>query len=265
MIHIVIPVREESAQLDETLASIEAYQNDTEYEVKVLKDKTINVSEARQIALEDDLIGDHILYMDDDSLIIHDHWLDNMLEVLQANKNCAAVFAGEWWGTMPKVPIVPVPNDCQVEIGPAACMLIDRSRLTPFIKWDQHIGLRNTWLGGDFEEVDFCYRIKQEGLCCMRATKSLFHHAGTKTTLAEFCQTDRAKTVEIMTYLLQFKYRSTDTAYDEDYFKDLRYVKAREENMDMLAAGSSLRMCYDRVVARNGLQNRAFIKRHGLI
>ena len=68
-----------------------------------------------------------------------------------------------------------------------------------------------------------------------------------------------------MTYLLQFKYRSTDTAYDEDYFEDLRYVKAREDNMDMLATGSSLRICYDRVIARNGLQSRAFIKRHGLI
>jgi len=263
MIHIVIPVRQESTQLDATLATIENHSNEIDYEVKIIKDSTINVSEARQQALEDESLSDRILYMDDDSLIIHDNWIDNMVAVMDANPNAAAVFAGEWWGTMPQTPIVPVPGDVEVEIGPAACMLIDRSRLTPFIHWDQNIGLRNTWLGGDFEEVDFCYRIRHEGLCCMRSTKTLFHHAGEKTNLGAFSLTDRGKTVQIMRWFLERKYNTV--AEDEDYFKHLRYVKASDENMDMLAPGESLRTCYSHVVDYHGLQERPFVKRHGLI
>lgn len=265
MIDIVIPVRDETEQLNITLESIESFTNMTPFNVHIIKDNTVNVSEARQRALEDDTLGDYILYMDDDAEIIHDYWLDYMLEVLQANEKCAVVFAGEWWGTMDRVPIIPVKNNVIVPYGPAACMLIDRRKLTPFMSWDLNIGLKNTWLGGDFEEVDFCYRVQQEGFTCMRATKSLFHHTGGKTTLAEFTRTDRYKTVQIMRYLLELKYHSPTTAVDDDYFKGLRYVKARDDNMDMLAAGQSLRHCYSHVVARNGLQNRRFIRRAGLI
>jgi len=260
MIDIVIPVQQDSQNLEITVKSIEA--NTKDYELHIIKDSTINVSEARQRAM-DTLKNRYLLFMDDDSIILDPNWLANMLATMNEHPDAGIVFAGEWWGTEPKTEIIPIKNDIKVEYGPAACMLIDKSKLTSYVRWDQYIGLRNHWLGGDFEEVDFCYRVRHIGLKCYQCTKALFHHAGDKTTLRAFQSTDRSKTARIMQILLDKKYMKAPE--DENYFQGLQYVHASPTDMNMLGPTSSLRECYFRVINRNGLsQNRQF--RHwGLI
>jgi len=261
MIDIVIPIQEDTKHLELTVASVQKYT--TDYKLHIIKDKTINVSEARQQALDNPEIGPYLIYLDDDTIILYPKWSDYMLETMQKHPDAGAVFAGEWWGTEPEVIIQPREHDTIINYGPAACMLIDKRKLTPFTHWDQKIGLRNHWLGGDFEEVDFCYRLRHIGLRCYRCTSTCFHHAGDKTTMEAFQVTDRAKTARTMSILIHYKYHKFPT--DEDFFKDLQYIRASDDDMNMMAPDTSLRRCYHKVIGKYNLQHLRPFRQNGLI
>jgi len=216
--------------------------------------------------MRDERLGDRICFLDYDSEMCHDGWLDAMVECLEEHDDAGAVFAGEWWGTEARTRIVPIEGDRLVEPGngtPAACMLIDRTRLDRgYHLWDEYIGLRNGWLGGDFEEVDFCHRLQATGLQLYTATKALFHHTGGKTTYADFCHKDRHVSTKVMRMLLSYKYACAPK--DEDYFKRMKYVKADPNDDDMLAAGSSFRDAYRDVLISTGLKDHGSLKRMGI-
>lgn len=264
-VDIVIPVQSFSNQLDRTLELLGKFKNETAVEVHVIERPDLNVSEARQLILDDEKYDDFVCYLDDDSEMIHDGWLDEMVKTMSLHDDCGCVFGGEWWGTQER-PIVEI--DYNVQVGPesggtpAACMLISKQRLTANCVWDQNIGLRSGWLGGDFEEVDFAYRLVSEGIKMYRSTGTTFHHTGGKTSLFDFCKTDRANCVAAMRVFLEYRYISR--AWSDDYFKGLKYVKADPNDDCMLAAGYSLRECYKEVIQRNGFSRHPFFIRYGL-
>jgi hypothetical protein len=144
-------------------------------------------------------------------------------------------------------------------------MLIDKERLTPYHHWDQNIGLRNGWLGGDFEEVDFVYRLMQTGLKSLRATNTIFHHTGGKTSFRAWGGKDRCVCICTMRTLLGYKYSRESSALDEDYFKGLKYVKADPNDDCMLAPGYTLRDCYRDVITRAGLSKHPQFTMVGLV
>jgi len=259
MIDLVIPVEQDSEQLSRTIASIEQYTMHP-YKLHIIKQPDLNVSEARQLAY-DTLDSQYICYLDYDSEMIQTGWLGELFKSIRADETAGAVFGGEWWGTDNK----PFQDgqDHQVSRGPAACMLLDKQRIPSSVKWDTKIGLRNGWLGGDFEEVDYGYRLMAAGLKLIRCGNMLFHHTGGKRTILDFAQTDRFKTVNIMELLLAYKYRKAPD--DEDWFKGLEYVKASSADDCMLAGGSNLRECYKNVIARNGLAYVTSFRRLGVI
>jgi len=282
-IEIVIPVQRESAQLDLCLRLL--VEHTRNFKLSVVEEPGLNVSEARQMALDEIVTRDLVCFLDDDSEMIMDGWLDMMHRVLFEQKDAGAVFCGEWWGTDDPPAINPTadapahnhlyrlfnaavfPGGCEpfveVEKGPAACMLIDRRRIPPGLRWNADIGLRSGWLGGDFEEVEYCQRLRVAGLRLYRATRTLFHHTGGKRTMKDFVFTDRFKTVNIMQLLL--RYRAEKAPEDEDWFKGLQYVKARDDDDLMLEPGQSLRTCYRDVVCRNGLQYVRAFNKMGLV
>lgn len=260
-IEIVIPVQGDSEQLSRAIALIEKHT--TNYRLHIVKEPSLNVSEARQKAMDEIVKGDLVCFLDDDSEMIMDGWLDEMFLTLDAKPDAGAVFGGEWWGTQDATPICPVVGDVPISYGPAACMLIDRRRIPAGVMWDTNIGLRSGWLGGDFEEVEYCFNLRHHGLNLYRATKTLFHHTGGRTTLDDWCKTDRQKAIIIMKLLLDYKYAKAPE--DRDWFKGLQYVKADPANDCMLAPGSSLRECYREVIRRNGLEKFKRFQRMGLI
>lgn len=260
-IALVIPIQRHTEQLDRTLNSIEKHTNN--YRIVLVEEPTLNVSEARQQAW-DALSGTrYICWLDDDSEMVHDGWLDEMFKTLEANHDAGAVFGGEWWGTEQRTPIVPVTGETEIAYGPAACMLMDRRRIPTSVRWDSNIGLRSGWLGGDFEEVDYCYRLRREGMRLVRCTRALFHHTGGRTTLRDFGHSDRARTVRAMQMLLDYKYVKAPD--DDDWFAGLEYVKADPDDDTMLAPGASLRDCYANVIRRNGLAYVKGFQRMGLV
>jgi hypothetical protein len=240
MLDIVIPIQRESAQLDKAIDALEKYTDN--YNLILLKDSTVNVSDARQKALDEVVKSRYVCFLDDDSEMMHKGWLDNMLSMLKEKKDAGAVFACEKWG---EEDIYTMGGGGQVEYGPAACMLIDRERIPEDVRWDSTIGLNNGWLGGDFEEVDYCYQLRHKGLKLYRCGDASFHHTGGRTTLKKFRGTDRQKTVATMSILLNYKY--VKAPEDKDWFDGLKYIKANVNDDNMLAGGS-LRECYSQGV-----------------
>lgn len=270
MIDIVMPIQRQTEQFERTMATLDKFHNQVETRLRVIERPDINVSECRQLALDDTSFSRYICYIDDDSEMVMDGWLDYMYQLLTSDESIGAVFGGEWWGTEEPPKIVNDEPGFVVAPGkgggtPAACMLIDKDRLTPYHHWDLNIGLRNGWLGGDFEEVDFVYRLMQTGLKCLRATNTIFHHTGGKSTYIAWGHKDRAVCVQTMRTLLAYKYRFEASAVDDDYFKGLKYVKADVNDDCMLAPGYTLRECYKEVIIRAGLEKHPQFTMSGLI
>ncbi len=265
-IDIIIPVQRETAQLERTVDLISHHT--ANYRLTVLTEPGLNVSEARQKALDEVAVADVVCFLDDDSEMVMDGWLERMYAVLSENADAGAVFGGEWWGSDDAPEISAEATDgrepcCEVDRGPAACMLLDRRRLVPGVEWDRNIGLRSGWLGGDFEEVDYCHRLRRAGLRLLRATGTLFHHTGGKRAMRDFRRTDRFRSVNAMELLLRYKYAKAPD--DDDWFSGLTYVRARDDDDCLLAPGQSLAGCYAEVIRRNGLTHVRSFSRMGLI
>lgn len=270
MIDIVMPIQRQTEQFERTLSTLEQFSNVVDTRLRVIERADFNVSEARQLALDDPSYSRYICYIDDDSEMVMDGWLDNMFEILQSDESIGAVFGGEWWGEEARPQEIIIPGGRDVKPGcefgtPAACMLIDKERLTDYHHWDFNIGLRNGWLGGDFEEVDFAYRLLQTGLKLKQATNTVFHHTGGKKKYRDWTSKDRAVCTCTMTTLLMYKYRFGKAAEEEDFFKGLNYVKADPNDDCMLAPGYSFRECYRDVITNAGLAKHPQFVRAGLV
>lgn len=259
-VDIVIPVQADSDKLAKTVALVE--QNTADYRLHIVKEPDLNVSEARQKAMNEIVKGDLVCFLDDDAEMVSPGWLPEMLGILEAKPDAGAVFQIERWGTEQYVPAA-IEETGEIAYGPAACMLMDRRRLSPKIQWDQKIGLRSGWLGGDFEEVDYCHQIRASGLKLYRTSRSVFNHTGGRTTLEAFSRTDRYRTVCAMQILLDYKYRKAPD--DGDWFKGLKYVPADPNNDLNLAPGASLHDCYREVILRNGLGHVPMFRKAGLV
>jgi hypothetical protein len=141
-------------------------------------------------------------------------------------------------------------------------MLVDTERIGDVL-WDVHMGLRNGWLGPDFEEVQYCYDLRATGMKLYRAQQTLFHHVE-RTTNADFGQTDRAKVISVIRNLLE--YRHAKAPDDRDFFKGLRPVKASDGDDRTFSPGvvNPLRTIFRPVMVRNGLHRLAVMRRCGV-
>lgn len=264
-IPIVIPVPRESAELQAVIDAISAHT--TGYRLHVQVDPGLNVSECRQAAM-DDISGRYICFMDDDAHQLNDGWLDEMYAVLMAAPDAVVVYGGEQWGTDPAPALVdPTPETPweRVGFGPAACMLIDRTRLPLSVKWCVPLGLANGWLGGDFEEVDYANQITAQGGKLYRATRTLFSHQGGKTSAAAFQGTDRSLVIGTIRCLLQL--RGYDQAADPDWWSELRRVPASPADDCAFSPSvvNPMRVIFRDTVLRNGLSRFPMFKRMGIM
>lgn len=262
MITIALPIEQHSRQLDITLQKLQLTK--APYQLDIELDSTINVAEARQ-KLMDRCKTQYICFIDFDTEIIEADWLEKCLQTMQRT-GAWAVFPHEIWGTSGlivgrKYDPQPMDQDYPIQFGPAACMLVDVMKCQQ-LKWDTRIGLRNGWLGGDVEEVDYCRRIYKAGGVIYRCHGTAFHHTGGKTDMNKYCGTDRGKTAAIMLQLLDYKYRLCPD--NEDFFKALQYIKAKDTN-DLMAETGHLRECYHDVIVANGLTKDAGFRQRGLV
>jgi len=265
-IELVIPIQYETPKLEKTVKLLE--QNTKNYKLTIVKAPDLNVSEARASVMKHD--SDLICFLDDDSELITPDWLDKMYDVLQVNHNAAVVFGNEWWDEEPCPKVTgqkiisprgyPIEPMKEVPYGPAACMLIDKTKLKPEVQWDKYIGLRSGWLGGDMEEVDYCFKINQ--LTCSTlvvALNAVFHHTGGKGTFKNFWSTDRSKSAHLMKHLIQRKYGTMHTN-DNEFFKSLKYIKARDDNDLYVASGQKLKDAYYDLLKEHGMLNDNLVK-----
>jgi glycosyltransferase involved in cell wall biosynthesis len=258
--HIVIPVEQESDQLDKTVSLVE--QNTSDYVLHIYNEPELNSCSCRQKAM-DDLSGEVICFLDYDSEMDTPGWLPRMESILKENDDAGAVFGAEIWGSegldFYKNSVSPLG---QVDMGPAACMMIDTRRVGG-VKWDDYIGLRNGWLGGDSDEYDFCIKIKSLGYNLYYSPESRFTHTGGRGTMEQFSHTDRSKTASITRFLIAEKH--INCPEDDDFFRGIKYVKAHDNNDCMIAPDSSLASCYYEVFRKNGLMSHPFAKKFGII
>lgn len=256
MYTIAIPAERDTDLLNRVIDSVNQYE--PQAKLDLLIDDSINVSEARQIQM-DRCITQYICFLDSDSIMLMP-WLNNMRQVLD-RPECGAVFAREWWGTEPLGGSFHIIDE--VNYGPAACMLLDRSKIPASLKWDHNIGLRSGWMGGDAEEVEYQYKLKYlTNLKFYMCHDIIFHHTGNKTTKKDFWKTDRIQTYKVMLMLMDMKYAVDPT--NDDWFKGLKYVPAHDNNDCMFAPGYCLRDCYHDIVVRHNMGHRRFIKELGL-
>lgn len=257
-VDLVIPIQRPTKQLEITLASIEARKNLTPYRIRILEKPDWNLSEVRQFTLEEPSFGPLICWLDDDSEMVLDHWLDEMMFVLTSNPTAGIVTPGEQWGTEPAPTILNYLEHRSIGAvmphgASAACMLVDKRRLDKRHYWDKYIGLRSGWLGGDFEELDFCNKVLYSGLEIFRATGTYFHHTGGKTTIEAYTREDRSRCVRTMHKLLMIKYSLAP--HDDEWFKHIKYVKADDNNDCKLAPGYTVRECYIDVIKANKIEH----------
>ena len=262
-IDLIIPVEKLSTQLDTSVALIQA--NTTNFNLHVLEDASVNVGECRQTAMENQSYGDIMVFLDYDSEISDPDWLDVMYDKLVAHPDAGAIYGREVWGTRENDTRIHELADevtCEVHQGPAACMMIDRSRFTPSIKWDTTMGLKNGWLGGDLEDVDFVWKLRAAELKMYEAA-TWFRHTGGKTTFELYHESDRRKTIHIMKHLIAHKYTVHPTC--TDFFAELNYVEADSNDDTMLKAGKTLKHCYRDLLVRHGLDSMPAVIEWGLV
>ncbi len=222
IVDIVIPAECESRELEAVARAISAHT--AGYRLHLILRPDLNVSEARQLAM-DTIPGRLICFMDSDAHHVMDGWLDEMVRVIDAAPDAAAVYCGERWGDEPSPRIVsPDPSRPwrQIEQGPAACMLIDRSKIPPAVRWNVSLGLANGWLGGDFEEVEYARQLSAAGLRLYRATNTVFHHRGGRTTHAAFQATDRCQVINAILNLLS--YQAAKQIPSQEFWRHLRRI-----------------------------------------
>lgn len=261
MITIALPTEKHSDQLDKTITKLGLTKY--KYEFDLMVEPNINVAEARQIMMQR-CKTPYICFIDYDTETIDSYWLDRMMETMR-KKQAAIVFPNELWGTSQANISMKFDQDFSdqdhpIQYGPAACMLMDLSKCR--VTWDPYIGLRNGWLGGDVEEVDYCFKVQILGHTIYRCMSTAFHHTGGKTTIEKYCGTDRGRTAAIMLNLLRFKYQRDPC--NADFFKQLKYIKAQDTN-DLMAESGKLRECYRDVIVANGLSNIPTFIKKGLV
>lgn len=253
-IDIVIPVAVVTAQLEKTVQLVRKHTTNVNLRVEI--DPDLNVAEARQKAM-DNTRSRYVCFLDYDSEMIADGWLDKLHSVIDSSPGVVAVFGNELWGNQESC--TPQPPRVEIPWGPSCCMLIDRTRVPADVKWNADVGLRTGFIGGDFEEVEYCYQLRHKGLSLIGCGDVLFRHTGGKTTHEAFSRTDRCRGIRVMMNLLQIKAHVAPE--DRDFFKGLKYVPADPDDDTKLASGYTLRECYKDVVARNGLsRNQDFIE-----
>jgi hypothetical protein len=260
-IDLVIPVQGDSEQLKRTVDLIDRHTDN--YKLHVVVEPSLNVSEARQLAMNEVTKNSIICFLDYDSEMIHDGWLDAMYKTLSNNPEAGAVFANENWGNEEVPPEYRRPFDHEIKYGPAACMMLEKARIPSNIIWDPTMALMNGWLGGDFEEVEYCYQLVRNNLKLIRCADATFHHTGGRTSMENFRKSDRQRTVRVMDILLKYKFAKAPG--DDDYFKALNYVRAHPHDDNMLHPNANLRDCYYNVIKDNGLSHVRSFQRLGLV
>ena len=259
-IDIVIPAQAGSAELDSAVADLAAHTSG--YNLHVCIDPNVNVSECRQAAM-DSLTGRYICFMDYDSHQINDGWLDEMFRVIQTAPDAAIVYSGEHWGTE-ELPAIVTPDPTapwgKINYGPAACMLIDKTRIGS-VKWCNALGLANGWLGGDFEEVDYAAKVRATGMNLYRATNTMFDHRGGKTTMMDFARTDRFHVIRIIEAIL----KQCDTS-DPAWWDKLRRVQAAPDDDCMFAPSvvNPLRAIFHDLFVGHGISSPQ-LRRDGIV
>ena len=257
MLDIIIPIQTESVLLDECVASIEKYT--TDYRLHVYKDASINVSEARQAAMDTLELGRYICFLDDDSRLVHSGWDTALIDATTKDDKIVISYAEEDWG---EFGVLQKYRGVQhAKYGPAACMLIDTAKLPIGHRWCKYIGLNTGWLGGDFEEVEYVYRLKHHDLVAVGTDKARFLHVD-RPSIEDFRLTDRAMTCRIMKALIELA--DSPAGYNTDFFRKLHYVKADPNNDRMLANGQTLKDAFYDVLIDNNLSHFPMFKRWGL-
>ena len=257
MLDIVIPVQYESSLLETCVASIE--ETTTDYKLHVFKDSGLNVGEARQAAMDTLNLGKYVCFLDDDSVLQVQGWAEKLMLALDQNKQAVVAFGEEDWEG--EGYCMDYHHIREVRFGPAACMMIDTTKIPDGFKWDPYIGLRSGWLGGDFEEVDYVYRLKELGLHSIGVPGTRFLHTD-RPSLEDFRKTDRAKTCTIMHALIRCRLLDPERP---DFFRKLEYVKANPNNDRMLAPGQTLKKCFNGVILDNHMESFPMFKKQGLV
>jgi hypothetical protein len=264
-IEIVIPAEAETAELEQVCRAIAAHTE--RYRLHLIIRPDLNVSEARQLAM-DSLPGRLICFMDSDAHQLFDGWLDEMHFVLASAPGAGAVYAGERWGSEPSPRVVtadPLRPWQEVPYGPAACMLIDPARISGAIRWTVPLGLANGWLGGDFEEVEYATQLRASGLRLYRATNTLFHHCGGRSTHKAFGATDRCQVINAIRNLLA--YQEEKGIPSSEFWRALKRVPcAPGDDLSFHpSVVSPLRTIFRDVVLANHLSYAPIFRRLGII
>ncbi len=172
---IIIPCVRRSRFLEKTTLPAIAAHTQSSVPVVIAHEPNLNVSECRQKWM--DLTETRYVYfMDVDSVIEQDEWLEILLDIM-GEYQAGAVTATEHWngqnircdGAFERQGVV---GDGHRTAG-AGC-LYDRN---VGAMWDCFLGETYGYIGRELEDVDFAYSVYDQGYKCYSTDRVSFNHA----------------------------------------------------------------------------------------
>ena len=187
--------------MQQTLPAIASHTSG-DVPVVIAHEPTLNVSECRQKWM--DLAETRYVYfMDVDSIITQDEWLEIIVDILEEHQAGAVTCRETWKGVMP-LSGKPCPEKRSTHESrrlAGAGTLYDRD-VGAF--WDPHLGETYGYIGRELEDVDFAHCIKHLGRAVLATSIVTFDHAWHD---AGYDDTDEVRTWPIISSLIQAKWK----------------------------------------------------------
>jgi len=172
---IIIPCVRRSRFLEKTTLPAIAAHTPSSVPVVIAHEPDLNVSECRQkwMGLAETR---YVYFMDVDSVIEQDEWLEMLLDIMDEYQAGAVTAAEHWNGQTVRCDGLfksqGVVGDGHRVAG-AGCLYDKKVGA----RWDPWLGETYGYIGREFEDVDFAYSVYDQGYKCYSTDRVVFNHA----------------------------------------------------------------------------------------
>lgn len=215
---IIIPCVRRSRFLEKTTLPAIAAHTPSSVPVVIAHEPALNVSECRQKWM--DLAETRYVYfMDVDSVIEQDEWLEILLDIMNEHQAGAVTAAEHWNG-----------KDFRGEPFKAQGIISDGNRTAGAgclydtkvgAKWDPFLGETYGYIGRELEDVDFGWSICNRGYKCYSTDKVAFNHAWHEQS---DCDSDEFALWKVVGALIKLKWALPADQERDQFFRLLHPV-----------------------------------------
>lgn len=244
---IIIPCVRRSRFLEKTTLPAIAAHTPAAVPVVIAHEPNLNVSECRQKWM--DLAETRYVYfMDVDSVMEQDEWLEILLDVMDESQAGAVTMAEHWNGARIKDGKPFKRKNITYETGrtAGAGFLYDKDVQA---YWDVYLGETYGYIGREFEDIDFGCCIRAKGRRCYLTNKIAFNHAWHQ---ASDLESDESHLWACVTHLLSVKWKLPGGLARDNFFRLLHPLPTtrfeKNHDLDGIPINDAIRQIYGDVV-----------------